>query len=79
MQLARGMEPEDIVRYVRGNPLVVAACLLALGAAAYLYFANPQGFNQVWLLLLACPLMHLLMGHDHGGQHGNGKPHDHGK
>lgn len=28
-----------------------------------------------YLLLLACPLMHLLMPHGHGGHHGHGEPH----
>jgi hypothetical protein len=28
--------------------------------------------NLVYLLLLACPLMHLF--HDHGGHGGHGKP-----
>ena len=27
-----------------------------------------------YLLLLACPLMHLLMPHGHGGHHGHGEP-----
>lgn len=42
----------------------IAAFFLATEHRAHLFGALP------WLLLLACPLLHLLHGHGHGG-HGN--------
>ena len=54
--------------------------LLVLGAIA-LYFLLTEHrahvfFALPFLLLLACPLMHMFMHHGHGG-HGRGKDHPH--
>lgn len=37
------------------------------------HYAHALGMLP-YLLLLACPLMHLLMPHRHGGHHGHGEP-----
>ena len=46
--------------------LIVAGFFLATEHRAHLFGILP------WLLLLACPLMHLFMHHGHGGHHGPG-------
>jgi hypothetical protein len=50
--------------------LLVGAFFLITEHTAHVLGALP------WLLLLACPLMHLFMHHEHGG---HGAHHDHGK
>ncbi len=51
--------------------LAVAGFFLVTEHAAHLYGALP------WLLVAACPLMHLFMHHGHGGGHDHsGRPHD---
>jgi hypothetical protein len=52
--------------------LAVAAFFLLTEHTAHVFGALP------WLLLLACPLMHLFMhgGHGHGGHHGRGNDTD---
>ena len=51
-----------------------------LALAAVLLFtehrAHLLGFLP-WLILLACPLMHLFMHHGHGGHGGGHEGHDH--
>lgn len=56
--------------------LMLACCLVGLGAAVAVLFFNVP-FNKVFLgvMILFCPLSHLLMmkfmGHDHGQQANN--------
>ena len=56
--------------FLRGRAGLVLLGFLAIGAFFLLseHRAHLLGFLP-WLLLLACPLMHLFMhhGHDHGG------------
>jgi hypothetical protein len=52
--------------------LAIALAFLLLEHRAHLYGALP------YLLLLACPLMHLFMHHGHGGQDSR-KPSRHGE
>lgn len=48
--------------------LVIGGYFLVTEHRAHLYLAAPY---LPWLLLLACPLMHVFMHHGHGG-HGGG-------
>jgi hypothetical protein len=59
---------------VRARPwLVIAGCLLIAGAILAVWFLDIPARNWLLLLLvLACPLSHLLMGH---GEH-NHQAHD---
>lgn len=50
--------------------LAIAGFFLVTEHAAHLFGALP------WLLLLACPLMHVFMHHGHGG-HGGSDSHGH--
>jgi hypothetical protein len=60
---------ESRARWVFIGFLVVAAFFLFSEHRAHFLGALP------WLLLLACPLMHLFMHHGHHG-HGPGERHD---
>jgi hypothetical protein len=51
----------------------IAFAAVALGLIAYEHRLHVLGILP-WLLILACPLMHLFMHHGHGGHAGN----DHG-
>ncbi|NRP87475.1 hypothetical protein GFPCMMHI_03395 [Ensifer adhaerens] len=53
----------------------IAFALIALGLIAYEHRVHVLGILP-WLLILACPLMHLLMHHGHGGHSGH-SGHDH--
>jgi hypothetical protein len=53
--------------------LLIGGFFLATEHRAHLYLAVPF---LPWLLLLACPLMHLFMHHGHGGNGGDTRPHD---
>ena len=56
-----------------------AALVCALAVAAYFLFEEHRVHMLgalPWLLLLACPLMHLFMHHGHGG---HGEPRDGGE
>jgi len=59
-----------------GRPLLIAAAMLALIALFYLLREHWGHVMGAWpyLLLLACPAMHLF--HHHGGHrhHGDGPP-----
>lgn len=67
-----------------GHWLMMAGCILAM-AAIPLFIANAgvvkSGANNgslswAWLLMLACPLMHIFMmrGHRHRGHHSPARP-----
>lgn len=60
---------ESRVRWVFLGFLAVAAFFLFAEHRAHFLGALP------WLLLLACPLMHLFMHHGHHGLHGHGTRH----
>ena len=54
-------------------------CSLALAALGIYLLANHGGHIVTalpYLLLLACPLMHLFMHHGHGGHAGHGEARD---
>lgn len=53
----------------------IAFAMIALGLIAYEHRVHVLGILP-WLLILACPLMHLLMHHGHGGHSGH-SGHDH--
>lgn len=57
-------------------PTLLALCLTVIAAFIILpkIFPNIGGNWVVWLLILACPLMHIFMmgGHKHGGQENGG-------
>lgn len=64
-----------------GKPVKTALLMVALVGGFYLLREhwNHVAGNWVYLLLLACPLMHLFHGHGgHGGHgaHGNGRRDD---
>jgi len=69
--------PEHDPSARRMGPATIALLMAALIAAFYLlreHWAHVPG-NWVYLLLLACPLMHLFHGHGgHGGHSGHGTP-----
>jgi hypothetical protein len=57
-----------------GRPLKIALLMVAAIGGFYLlreHWSHVAG-NWIYLLLLACPLMHLF--HGHGGHGGHGKP-----
>lgn len=60
------------------SPLGIAWLLLAVAGGWYLWTRHEPHVLQVlpYLLLLACPLMHLVMhrGHGHHGGHEHGAP-----
>ncbi len=60
----------------RPGPLGVAAAMIALIGAFFLLREHWGHVAGLWpyLLLLACPVMHLFHGHGHGrhGDHGTG-------
>lgn len=61
------------------RPLVIAAFMTALIVAFYLLREHWGHVAGLWpyLLLLACPVMHLFHGHGGHGHHaGQGKPPD---
>jgi len=53
----------------------IAFALIALGLIAYEHRMHVLGILP-WLLILACPLMHLFMHHGHSGHYGH-SGHDH--
>jgi len=59
-----------------GRPLKIALLMVAVIGSFYLLREhwNHVAGNWVYLLLLACPLMHLF--HGHGGHGGHGKQDD---
>ena len=61
------------------RPVKIALLMVAIIGGFYLLREHWShvGGNWVYLLLLACPLMHLFHGHGgHGGHGGDAKPHD---
>ncbi|MDE2185051.1 MAG: DUF2933 domain-containing protein [Alphaproteobacteria bacterium] len=56
--------------------LAIAGYFLVTEHSAHLALAVPY---LPWLLLLACPLMHVFMHHGHGGHADDGHRHDHGQ
>lgn len=53
--------------------IMIACCLVSLAAAAAIFLFKVSGSTVVWtLLILICPLSHLLMmrfmAHDHTGE-----------
>ena len=59
------------------RPLKTALLMVALVAGFYLlreYWDHVAG-NWIYLLLLACPLMHLFHGHGGHGSHGGNRAH----
>lgn len=64
-------------RWVFYGFLAVAGFFLLAEHRAHLYgWLSSYG---IWLLLLACPLMHLFMHHDHGSQKQHANNHDSSK
>ena len=57
-----------------GGALKIALLMVAVIAGFYLLREHWSHFtgNWIYLLLLACPLMHLFHGHGHGGHRGHG-------
>ncbi|TCU08620.1 DUF2933 domain-containing protein [Rhizobium sullae] len=51
----------------------IAFAVIAAGLVAYEHRVHVLGILP-WLLILACPLMHMFMHHGHGGHSGH---HDH--
>ena len=60
------------------TPLGVVTCGFLLVAAFFLLTEHTAHVFSVlpWLLILACPLMHLFMHHGHRGGHGQATPPD---
>ena len=51
--------------------IVMGFCVVAMGAGAYLFLGRGgEAPSYLFLIFLACPLMHLFMGHgSHGSSH----------
>lgn len=66
--------PQDTTRpsALLGRPLKTALLMVALVGGFYLLREhwNHVAGNWIYLLLLACPLMHLFHGHGGHGRHG---------
>jgi len=62
---------------IRRTTWLTVAVMLAVVGGAYLVQQHwtPLAGNWVYLVLLACPLMHLFMHHGHGGHGGHDNPH----
>jgi hypothetical protein len=78
------MSPHDDESGARGapqgrKPLTIALLMLALIAVFYLLREHGGHVAGVWpyLLLLACPLMHLFHGHGGHWHHSGRQPDDH--
>ncbi len=59
-----------MIKTVLNQPFAIALASLAIIAAFYVlreHWSHALGVLP-YLLLLACPLLHLLHGHGHGGQ-----------
>ena len=82
MQHAHQHEPDggngtkSKIKWVFIGFLVVAAYFLVTEHRAHLLGWLPS--YGIWLLLLACPLMHLFMHGGHGGHGGHGSHRDDG-
>ena len=70
-----GKESKSRTKWVFIGFLLIAAYFLVTEHRAHL--SGWMSTYGIWLLVLACPLMHLFMhgGHDHGG-HGEHSPRD---
>lgn len=65
--------PRDKTLSIRRTAWMTAAVMLAVVGGAYLvqqHWTHLAG-NWVYLVLLACPLMHLFMHHGHGSHGGH--------
>jgi hypothetical protein len=54
------------------------ACIFFFAVAGYFLFMEHRahiGNNWIWLILLACPLMHVFMHGSHGGHGGHSHNH----
>ncbi|MGQ0599494.1 DUF2933 domain-containing protein [Aquabacterium sp.] len=74
-QHEHGKGPEGSTSSFFKSPIGVAIAMLALIAAFYVLREHWQHVAGSWpyLLLLACPLMHVFHGHGgHGGHHHHG-------
>jgi len=60
------------------SPFGIVCAVLAVAASIYLYVAHKSHLYAVlpYLVLAACPLMHMFMHRGHG--HGQGHGHAHG-
>jgi len=59
------------------NHLVVCLVLIGVAGLAYLFIPQVQSMGWFGLVILACPLMHLFMGHGEHGQTTNNKDQHH--
>lgn len=57
-----------------GHGLHMILCVAAMAGALWFLRGSSGGSGYWMLFILACPLMHLFMGH---GSHGNHQAHDH--
>jgi hypothetical protein len=64
---------------LRSTPVTVGLCLLLAIAAFFLWQEHRVHVLGIlpYLLLAACPLIHLFMHGRHGGHRGHDAPHDH--
>lgn len=69
------MQPTNLDKRPRRSAWLTAGAMVALIAAFYMlreHWTHVAGVAWPYLILLACPLMHLLMHHRHGGDgHGH--------
>lgn len=59
------------------NHLVICLVLVGVAGLAYLFIPQVQSLGWFGLVILACPLMHLFMGHGEHGQTTKNKDHHH--
>jgi hypothetical protein len=65
-----GTPDRSVVKWYK-SPVGVALLVLAVGLGYYLWVYHSQHVLAFlpFIFILACPLMHLFMHHDHGRQH----------
>jgi len=59
------------------NHLVLCLVLVGIAGLAYLFIPQVQSLGWFGLIVLACPLMHVFMGHGEHGQHIKDNDHHH--
>lgn len=65
---------QSVAKWVFIGFLLIAGYFLVTEHRAHLYgWLSSYG---IWALLLACPLMHVFMHHDHGGHGDHSSPKD---
>lgn len=59
------------------NHLVMCLVLIGIVGLAYSFIPQVQSLGWFGLIILACPVMHLFMGHGGHDSQGKNEPHKH--